>query len=67
MTKKAQKKENAARIEHLKAKRLHLEEEYRRLSMRISDIQDQMSDVDGDIRMIELDNEHQKRKSSQRA
>ena len=66
MTKKTRKKENAARIKNLKAKRDGLVAEYRTFSMRMSDLQDQISDVEGDIRMLELDDEQQKRKSSQR-
>ncbi len=51
------------RLKELQAKREGLLEEYRRLSMRLSDLQDQLSDVEGDIRMIEYE---QQKKPSRR-
>ena len=43
------------RLKDLQAKRNGLDEEYKRLSMRLSDLQDLISDVEGDIRMIEYE------------
>ena len=44
------KLENAERIKKLKLRRDSLVEEFRRWSMRLSDLEDQISDVEGDIR-----------------
>ena len=51
------KLENAERIKKLKLRRDSLVEEFRRWSMRLSDLQDQISDVEGDIRMLEYEQE----------
>jgi len=51
------KLENAARIKGLQDRRDGLLAEYRRLSMRLSDLEDQISDVEGDIRMLEYEQE----------
>jgi len=53
----AKKQESAERIKNLETRRDALIGEYRRLSMRLSDLQDQISDVEGDIRMIEYEQE----------
>ena len=51
------KLENAERIKKLKLRRDSLVEEFRRWSMRLSDLEDQISDVEGDIRMLEYEQE----------
>jgi len=65
MGKKKQAKSMAKeeRLKELQGKRDGLLEEYRRLSMRLSDLQDQISDVEGDIRMLEYE---QQKKPSRR-
>ena len=56
----AKKQESAERIKNLETRRDALIGEYRRLSMRLSDLQDQISDVEGDIRMIENESEQKR-------
>ena len=53
----SKKQESVERIKGLQNRRNSLLEEYRRLSMRLSDLQDQISDVEGDIRMLEHEQE----------
>jgi len=48
---------NEKRKKELQEKRDFLFEEYKRLIMRLSDIQDQISDYDGDIKMLENEQE----------
>jgi chromosome segregation ATPase len=48
---------NDERIKELQEKRDDLSEEYRKLIMKLSDLQDQISDYDGDIRMLEYEQE----------
>ena len=49
------------RLEALKEKRDRLAEEYKRLVFILSSMQDQIADIDGDIRMLEND---QKKKAT---